>query len=169
MSSRAYVGVDPGTTTGIAMLETDGTFRSWEDDWETAVAWVEWMAEPPLRELPPSLQVAGLYGSTPELSVVVVEDFIVNRTTHQKTREPEVVWAIGALKWLSRGRFPMYLSNPSVKHQMTAAHLQAAGWWHPSSGHARDAARHLLAHCLRSGIMQESFTDEGALRIEYAT
>ncbi len=157
MSDTAWVGIDPGLKTGLAVLGDDGTFYSWEADWEEAVQWVNTMASPS-RPIGPSL------------AMVIVEDFIVNRTTYQKSREPEVLWAIGALKWLSLRRpFPLKLQGPSARSKITAKHIQAAGWWHPSSGHARDASKHLLAYCLNAGIMQESFTEKGALRIEYAT
>lgn len=163
MSDMAYVGVDPGLKSGLALLiiPTAGEpwFTSWEDDWESAVHWVDWIAQVDVMES----------GIRPDIAMVVVEDFIVNRETHKKTRHPEVVWAIGALKWLSRNRYPFTLQSPSVKAAVTATHLEAAGWRHPSSGHARDAARHLLAYCLRADIMVESFTEEGALRIEHAT
>lgn len=130
----AIVAVDPGKTTGVAVLWPDGEFNSWEAECWDAV-----------RTIGDGLEEG-------KIAEVVVEAFDITPATIRSSRGPEKMWSLeslGALRYLASrsmacGTFKV---SPRTKKRFGSdAKLKRLGWFRAGSGHANDAARHLLSH-----------------------
>lgn len=84
---------------------------------------------------------------------VVCEKFIINATTHQKTRQYDALYIIGLVlaTYHRRGFRNVMLQTPAhAKTFAKDAKLRHMKWWDGSpGGHANDAARHLLTYTAR--------------------
>lgn len=127
--------VDPGGTTGLAFLEDDGSF---------------WTAQ-----LGPLEACDLLWSLRDRLSALVCESFIITQQTIRKARERAPMDVIGFIVWLGHHTgTPVHFQSPAEgKRFGTDAKLVRVGWRVPGD-HARDAARHLLLHCVKTGTIE---------------
>lgn len=127
------LGVDPGGTTGLAVVDTD-------------------RRKIHLSESDPRATVAKLYESvcrSPDFDLIAVERFIITPRTAKITRQPDAMEIIGAIKafaQVARRPTPVIMQDPgSAKTAWDNERLKVHGiYGPPSMGHARDAMRHAL-------------------------
>lgn len=139
------VAIDPGKTCGWAtwtQYEDGPLFRSGEMQWEELIRWLE----------------CGVVVQQIELVVCERFDFTAETLTKPDYREP--VWIIGGLVAMSvMSWFELELQARELKVLMTDDRLRHVGWWHVGGGgHANDAARHLGAYLVHSGVDIGLFT-----------
>ena len=129
--SKRVMAIDPGKTTGLAMLDMetgDYTYAEWEFT-DTA-----------------SFILAHAQEHGADL-VIVVERFFININTIKDTQAP---WSLEVIGW-ARGCSHLFCNRDVHLHDAAAAkrfgsdeRLKTMGWYVPGRGHANDAARHLL-------------------------
>ncbi len=127
------IAVDPGIATGIAEY-VNGSVNAWEDPWMTAVDYTEDMHP----------------------DVIVVENFIP-RVGVALTWQPDALYCIGALKYLSQKQSSEFVLQPPAhaKQFSTNDKLKRIGWYTPTiGGHANDAVRHLLLYAVRHQLVE---------------
>lgn len=135
-SRRYVIGVDPGTTTGVAIWDrTDQSFHSVQVD------------------------MAGLYrlidqhGS--ETAIAQVEKFTITAATLRKVRVYDPLDAIGYIRYAAfRDGFTVEYTKPAdVMAPFPDVALKAAGWFNRGNQHANDAARHLAYRLVRDRVL----------------
>lgn len=126
------IGVDPGKTTGLAILDLAGG------------AWFTEMAD--AAGVPHNLRVMIRAGD-----LVAAEKFVVSRRAGRSSSAKAGEQArdiLGALREICRENGAQFVTYPAVVVKRWAAdkRLKAAGLHAPTKGigHARDAARHAL-------------------------
>ena len=128
------LAVDPGGTTGVAILES-GQFRSLEIP-DGKAAFYRWFG--------------GIADSADlEDLTVVCESFTITAATARKSRQDDPYMILGYLSgWCLLHSVPLHVQSPGqAKSFSTDSKLRRLGWFLPSSGgHANDAARHLLVY-----------------------
>lgn len=128
------LAVDPGLTSGWALLRPDGTVTTGQSDFEAM------------------MRAAERYAPT----VVVCERYTITAETLRKSRQTTALELIGALRWMtvkSGGEFVMQ-SPADAKRFSTDGKLTSAGWLQPRArDHANDACRHLLLYCVKNKLM----------------
>lgn len=137
ISRSLIVVVDPGNVCGIACLDVEKVVTSFELTPYECI----WHIEQALM--------------SGEIRVIVCESFIPRPGAY--TWQPDAVYTIGALKYLSeRASVPFFLQSPaSAKKFSTNAKLDRLGWRNRTpGGHADDATRHLLLFASSRGIVE---------------
>ncbi len=144
------MGVDPGGTTGIAIID---------------VVWDENRYEPTPDTHHESLQIEASWGTGKDSigakmfdlindkdpDLIVVEKFIITQNTVRYTRQPDALWTIGGVLFLADIlSIPHHMQSASlVKTTWDHTRLKEAGWTKVVKGtHARDALRHALTACV---------------------
>lgn len=135
---RAVLGIDPGGTTGIAVLEV-----------------------PSLRVLvAEEFDIVGVFENLRHLvksvDLVTVERYTISQRTLKMTRQSDALYIIGAtmLVCLEEG-VPMELESPTnAKNAFPNEMLKAHGVWHTST-HVKDAMRHALLAMRRHRVLVE--------------
>lgn len=128
------MGVDPGKTTGVVMLEL------------------------PQMRIAESMQMSvvdafsTLRYLVSQADVVAVERYTISARTIQKTRQPDALHIIGILRFLCHElSTPMQLQLiADAKQSFSDETLRQLGVWDRSK-HVRDATRHALLAARRSG------------------
>lgn len=145
------MGVDPGGTTGIAIID---------------VPWDESRYEPsPDDAFVASMQLEPNWGSKRDsiahrierlliderVDLLAVEKFIITQQTVRFTRQPDALWIIGGCRFLGDlYDVPVHLQPASLaKTTWDATRLKETGWAKAvKQKHARDALRHALTACV---------------------
>jgi hypothetical protein len=153
--STLVIGVDPGPTTGIAVLHpgTDDVFILQGDPTGAAAA-VETLLDT----------------SAADRIVLAIEQFVIGRASMRAGRHGQATRdLIGVLEALARSHATVSLalrSASEVKPWATDRRLAAAGLIEPTRGmgHARDACRHALFAAVHSGLMPDPMSRTAGAR-----
>lgn len=143
MSDRATViAVDPGLTTGWAVLYPDGEFRSGETKGSFAF-------------------LKTVYGLLRDRAFdwhIVCERYTITPETIKKSRQTDALEIIGTLKFLTTYYDAGWsMQNPSeAKNFATDAKLRRVRWYRQGLGHANDASRHLLCYAVNHKMIDVS-------------
>lgn len=126
---RYVLGVDPGKTTGVALVDADlRTIETWELQFE---------------ELGIIEQHIETRRYSDEKLAVAIEQFLITMNTAKNTQAPWSLEVIGLVRWWTLNAVPFIMQQPaSAKSFMTNHRLQQMGWYTRGKGHANDAARH---------------------------
>lgn len=129
------VAIDPGGTTGIALLDSYAGFDSFQ---------VEGSFEEQANAL--KYQLTAL---APD--VVVCESFIITPNTGKLSSDEQKYYPlmlIGIIRcWCDTYELEYVAQTPSQRKFATDDKLKRLGWYTPTKGgHANDAARHLLTY-----------------------
>jgi hypothetical protein len=144
------LGVDPGGTTGIAIID---------------VPWDTKRYEPPPSTHLMDTQIEASWGTGPESvgwrirdlienyapNLIVIEKFIITQQTVRFTRQPDALWVIGGVRFLADiNGIPVHMQPASLaKTTWDSKRLTASGWGKVvKQKHARDALRHALTACV---------------------
>jgi hypothetical protein len=144
--SVRILGVDPGGTTGIAIIDVP-----WDND----------RFEPPPSTHLFDTQIPAVWGDgansvgwqirdliedyAPEL--IAIEKFIITQNTVRFTRQPDAMWIIGGTRFLADTlSIPVHMQSASLaKTTWDATRLKDTGWAKVvKKTHARDGLRHAL-------------------------
>lgn len=145
--AKTIIAVDPGKTTGFAVISYSGEAPA-------LVVSKELAAYPFAMALSDELRAAREAGSPVEL---VCERFIINAQTIKNSQAPFSIEQIGIMKYVaySNGHDPekIYFQSPSdAKKLFTNDALKKLGFWHTGGGgHALDAMRHGLLRLAKTG------------------
>lgn len=149
MTDLMYVlGVDPGKTSGVALL-------SWTGAPDRAPI-VEWSCDVNEVDFPDQI-ILGLDASRAGGFHVACESFVINMQTAKNTQAPWSLENIGILKYLCDTRnYPRSLiafqSPANAKSMFPNPALHKLGTWHRGgAGHANDAIRHALLRTVKAG------------------
>lgn len=134
---RFVVGIDPGKTTGHALLTVaDHRVDSGQTTAMQACQWIE--------------QMLPTHGHN---SLIAVERFTIGQETLKKTRQHDALDVIGAIKylcWAHSTRFE--LNGPSeAKAMVNDERLKMKDYYQPGQPHANDAARHAVYAAVKHG------------------
>jgi len=133
------IAVDPGGTTGIAWHIASVPLVDGTEVGGGNAGFVKWW-----HEMFDANQT-NAYIRPQQPTLVICEDFIVNATTHKKTRQTDAQHIIGGLAfWCQIYEVPLVLPKAADKNFGTDDKLKALGWYDPGHGHKNDALRHLL-------------------------
>lgn len=149
MATVRLMGVDPGGTTGIAIIDVP-----WDND----------RFSPPPDVHLASLQIESSWGTGPQSvgwqmrdlienyapELIVVEKFVITQRTLRNSRQPDALWIIGGVRFLADIlMLPVHMQASSLaKSTWDNARLKELGWLKTVKGdHARDALRHALTAC----------------------
>ena len=128
-TDHVLFAVDPGKMTGYALYDVN------RDKFTSA-------------ELPhfPFLVAAERLLLEKPIHTVICERFVITKATLEKTRQPWSIEQIGCLRyWCETMNIPFDLQTAAEgKAFSTDTKLKTIGFFTPNSGHANDAARHLL-------------------------
>ena len=144
MVALRVIGVDPGPTTGLALI-------CWHADSRVPTVEVAQVSDTLAVEL-----FGLMLGAPTDHNLVAIERFVVGRTSMKSGRDGEVTRTlIGAVseRATRHGDTPVLRSAANVKPWATDERLAAAGLLDvcKAMGHARDAARHALFTAVRDG------------------
>jgi hypothetical protein len=145
------MGVDPGGTTGIAIIDVKWDDKRFEPD--------------PKRAHVFNTQLDGVWGSSEDSigrrmnwlieeykpGLIAVEKFIITQQTVRFTRQPDALWIIGGVRFLADlAGIPVHMQPASLaKTTWDASRLKETGWASVvTHKHARDALRHALTACV---------------------
>lgn len=130
------LGVDPGTTTGLAFWD--------EDDREVHV----WAEQPAVTAVHNVWQ----FVERGEISHLVCERYDITPNTLRVTRNADPYHVEGALKiHCAIHQVPfIQISRADAKRFATDEKLRALGWFWRGQKHARDATRQLVTHLART-------------------
>lgn len=139
------LAVDPGKTTGVAVLQWSGDK---EDD--------------PVLESSAEVDEVGfpeyvLDAFDKDIDYVVCESFTITTQTGKNSQAPYSLEAIGVLKYLCRKRnYPpediVFQSPANAKSMFPNPTLSKVGLWHRGGrGHALDAIRHGALRAVKAG------------------
>ncbi len=144
------MGVDPGGTTGVCIIDVPWDENRYspspdthlanmqiEASWGTGPTSVGWQ----MRDI--------IENYAPEL--IVVEKFIITMQTVRFTRQPDALWIIGGTRFLADALgIPVHMQPASLaKTTWDATRLKDTGWAKVvKQKHARDALRHSLTACV---------------------
>lgn len=143
------IGVDPGGTTGIAVIDvpwdenrfTPGVESHVHDD-QLDATWgpVDGSVGRKISKL--------ILEEQPDL--IAIEKFIITQNTVRHSRQPDALWVIGGVRFLADiYGVPTHLQPPSLaKNTWDNGRLKETGWYDVvKRKHARDALRHALTAC----------------------
>jgi len=133
------IAVDPGKMTGWARLNAAGSFESGE---QSLYATLYFIHETMKQGVGSKLEI-------------ICEDFIFTKETLKKSRQIYSTEGIGALRYLTElYDVPFYIQTPAAAKRFSSNEkLKQVGWYRPGKGHANDAARHLLLHAVKEGLV----------------
>lgn len=136
MKKLVIIGVDPGKETGLALyfnrslLTKDSVAAS-----EVLTRVSRWVHN-----------TLGKFGDNAQV-IIAVERYQVGGNTVKKTRQPDAVEILGALRLIARGnpQVRVVVSNASdAKKIASPATLKRIGWWTPGHGHINDATCQII-------------------------
>ena len=135
MIDTRVLGIDPGGTTGVAMIK----FPSMTLEHACTMTLDDVFDE--------AFTLVG------PADYVAIQRYTITQRTAQMTRQPDAMYAIGALMMACRrARVPLELQQPNdAKASFPDKVLRQLGVW-DSSDHVRDAIRHALLGLRRSGL-----------------
>lgn len=144
------MGVDPGGTTGVCIID---------------VPWDDRRYEPSPDTLLMSAQTEASWGTGPESigwkmrdlienyapNLIALEKFIITQQTVRFSRQPDALWIIGGVRFVADTMLiPVHMQPASLaKTTWDATRLKESGWANVvKQKHARDALRHALTSCV---------------------
>lgn len=144
------LGIDPGGTTGVALIDVPWDENRFEPSpdthlmdaqipavWESGPGSVGWQ----LRDI--------IENYNPEL--IALENFIVTNNTVRYTRQPDALWIIGGVQFLANTlMIPVHIQSASLaKTTWDSKRITSSGWGKVvKQKHARDALKHALTSCV---------------------
>jgi hypothetical protein len=143
------IAVDPGKTTGIAILMKDGDGLRAHYTWETDFTETVNTLDTALTDLP-------------AFTDVVIEKFTITPKTAQNSQAPWSLEVIGAVRALlvMHGRLAedlIFQTPAAAKNFCTNQNLKDMGLWHKGgAGHAQDALRHGVLYYASRGFTPPS-------------
>lgn len=144
------MGVDPGGTTGIVVIDVPWDEKRYETSPDTYVADYQIEAQWGQTDASVGRQMFKLICQhSPEL--IVVEKFIITQRTVRFTRQPDALWIIGGVRFIADIlSIPVHMQPASLaKTTWDATRLKESGWAKVvKQKHARDALRHALTACV---------------------
>jgi hypothetical protein len=130
------VAVDPGKTTGIAVL--DLATKKFES-----------------VQLPRRQAVEFVIDKQP--NTLIIEKFLITPGTTKKGVEYDALYTIGAiLQRFEDTDTDIIWHTPTQMRPISTTILKNMGWYKPANIHANDAACHLTVHMAESGILTYS-------------
>lgn len=156
-TNRVYVlGVDPGTTTGLALdvVQLADDRRSIGKFWSDQLGWHEAAAE--VRRW--LLEMSILRGQPGCRVLAVGEKFVINAKTHQRGQEyiRDATGMLGVLRehcGIHRVRLEQGQQASDVKSLVTDTVLRGLGLYERGSKHVNDAHRHAVAAAHKAGLL----------------
>lgn len=143
------MGVDPGGTTGVAIIDVEWDDTRFTPSTDAYVAHyqieAEWGGPTPIGVHMESI----IEDYNPNL--IAIENFIITQRTIRYTRQPDALWIIGGVHFLADiNGIPVTINPASLaKTTWDAARLKETGWSKKVKGpHAKDALRHALTACV---------------------
>lgn len=144
------MGVDPGGTTGLVIID---------------VPWDNTRFEPSPDTHLMNDQIPAVWGPGPDSvgwklrdiienyapELIALENFIVTNNTIRYTRQPDALWIIGGIQFLANTlMIPVHIQTASLaKTTWDSKRITASGWGKVvKQKHARDALRHALTACV---------------------
>lgn len=147
--SQYLLAVDPGKTTGIALIEIT-------QDEEPKIIWSRETSPEETEDLV-NLTLYELKGHDLR---VVCESFIITPQTGRNSQAPWSLELIGVVKYLTRAHgfgAPVMQSPQRAKKFVSNDRLRDLNFWHRGgSGHARDALRHAVLYLVDQGWRPEN-------------
>jgi hypothetical protein len=137
---RRILGVDPGGTTGLCVLQWEGELPAREDT--SRLLYCDQVAPEDAEDALMDIIRDSVHGP---LDLVAIEKFTIGPGTHKLTRSYDALYLIGLTRALCRwAGVPMQLQGPGpAKKAYDDNRLKDLGFWVPGD-HARDAIRHAL-------------------------
>lgn len=144
------MGVDPGGTTGVVVIEVSNDESRYTPDPSTHIMddQIEARWGPNDNSVARRLSEI-IIGYEPDL--IVIEQFTITQRTVRHTRQPDALWIIGGVRFLADiAGIPVHLQPSSLaKTTWDADRLKDSGWAAVvKRKHARDALRHALTACV---------------------
>ena len=140
------IGSDPGKMTGVATWDERKPDADRFDSFELGVTeYFDWL----------HTTIHEAHSAGMEIRLVC-ESFIITVHTAKNTQAAWSLELIGVLKFLAHryGLAEVKMQSPSVgKTFGTDAKLRHVGWWRSKSGHANDAARHLMTYAATNRLI----------------
>ena len=136
------LGLDPGKTTGAAMIDWDGASIPPEP---TSLVFAEQIS---FSMLP---QWVDMTLNDYAVDLIVVERFFISERTIRSTRQMEPIYAIGGVLFLSSLR-GLDVVMQAASDAKTAYPNEALAGWKVKGPHAKDALRHALLATHRRGV-----------------
>lgn len=143
------MGVDPGGTTGVVIVDVPWDDKRYTPDVSTFVADAQLPAtwgDGPTSIGPEMRRV--IDHESPDL--LAIEQFTITQRTVRHTRQPDALWIIGGLRFLADIEgIPVHMQPASLaKTTWDNDRLKETGWYEVvKRKHARDALRHALTAC----------------------
>ncbi len=145
------LGVDPGKSSGIAII-------SWDPDFNQPDPRVEWSGEFQPEEFADQIKECLKYNKNEfEEFYVACESFTINAQTAKNSQAPWSLENIGVLKYLCReAGYPVdriaFQAPVNAKNMFPNPTLKTLKTWHRGGeGHANDAIRHALLRLVKAG------------------
>jgi hypothetical protein len=143
------MGIDPGGTTGVAIIE---------------VPWDDSRYKPTPDAIVDSMQLETSWGGDDSIGkrmynlietfnpdLIALEKFIITMQTVRFTRQPDALWIIGGVRFVADiFGIPVHMQPASLaKTTWDAQRMKETGWTRVVKGkHARDGLRHALTACV---------------------
>lgn len=140
MTERTILGIDPGGTTGLVLLEWNGDLPARAD-----TSPVLWHAQLPGEGDEGAEDVIYDLLRSNEVTHVAIERFTIGPGTAKLTRTYDALYLNGLVRFLARRYGVAYqLQTPAhAKKPYADTRLSDLGYWLPGD-HERDAMRHAL-------------------------
>lgn len=137
------IAFDPGLTTGWAAYDTEtAEFRSGQTQFMETGYQLEWELQKAQHDKAPI--------------TVIAESFLITVNTAKNTQAPWSLELIGVIRYMTKRNIDaaIILQKPGdAKAFSSDDKLKAMGFYVPGMKHANDAARHLLLHAAKSGLL----------------
>lgn len=145
------MGVDPGGTTGVVVIDVPWDERRYTPDPECYVYDNQFTATWGFDNSDEAIGVElGFVIRDHNPDLIAIENFIITRNTVRNSRQPDAMWIIGGLRFLADILdIPVHLQTSSLaKTAWDNERLKETGWYGVvKRRHARDALRHALTAC----------------------
>jgi hypothetical protein len=144
------LGIDPGGTTGVVVIDVPNDENRFAPGPETHVMndQIEAVWGPESESVARKLRRI-IQDEQPDL--IAIEQFTITQRTVRHTRQPDALWIIGGVRFLADiSGIPVHLQPSSLaKTTWDATRLTETGWAAVvKRKHARDALRHALTACV---------------------
>lgn len=145
------MGVDPGGTTGVTIIDVEWDDTRFEPD--PAEAHVMNTEIPAVWESGAESVAAKLHDLVIvyEPDLIVPENFIITQRTIRYTRQPDALWIIGGVHFIANlYSIPVHVQTASLaKTTWDSKRITSSGWGKVvKTKHARDGLRHALTACV---------------------
>lgn len=145
------MGIDPGGTTGIAIIDVEWDDSRFEPDPATTLVHNEQIEARWGHETASVGQAIDTLIDDFRPDLLAVENFIITQRTVRFTRQPDALWIIGGVYFIADLRgIPVHLQPASLaKTTWPDTRITSSGWGKVVKGkHARDGLKHALTACV---------------------